>query len=509
MLSTGGGWSQFLKITKAGTQLHIENLTRAGYDAIYEFINKRLVTWQFARKVNGPREIDAVFAATHLDGSIMLHSNVWSELQLWLMQNQLVYKLEELPPYPIKKVVTKLISKIKLYNYQVKAIDFLNQDSSPTKLIGFPPGYGKTIAFLNFLSVRQELACCVMKLGYAEQWRKTIPKILNIRDDEIFFIRSSKSIKHLIGLAKTNTFKYKIILFANASLHAYLKPAKTDEYEMSVGELFRRLGVGILLIDEVHENLHQNYLLCSAIKVPKVIGLSATFDSRDSKVKYFQRLLFPFDDRYDIMLSDPYIDYIETNIYLPFNVMPNASIRGNPAYSQIAFEEWWLKRPVYLKQLLLTLMNCANKGYLNHRKPGQKLMFYAMRLDMVDKIVGLLELADLNLKVITYREGDAYERLLDADIIVTTPIKAGAAVDIPGLITIISLYMTFSMQRVIQMMGRLRRIEATELFYFQLLCPELPKHAQYQQGNKFDIIDSRVKNYHVLHLPQYLTSSRF
>jgi hypothetical protein len=272
---------------------------------------------------------------------------------------------------------------------------------------------------------------------------------------------------------------------------------------MTAEDFMRRAGIGTLVIDEVHEDLHFNYLLCASITVPLVIGLSATLVTRDKKIDKFQKQLFPIDARYDMLMVDPYITYIECQYQFPYNVTPQVTQRGSTAYSHVAYEAWLMNHPKFLIQFLGQLCRLATTTYLNRRKPGEKLLFFAMQNDMCEAIFNALEAyVPSDIKIALHITDSPYSTLLEHDIIVSSPIKAGAAVDIPGLIAVISTYMTASIQRLIQMLGRLRKIDGRDTIYVQLVGADIAKHIGYQTMNK-DIVEERVAEYHAMILPGF------
>lgn len=498
-----------------GTQLKVTGAKQSDLDIIYEFINKKLTTYTMPKGKSRRRDIDAIYALSQTD-HILMHANVAEDLAIALMTYGIPYKIVNHIPHTPKYVDYALQDHIKPRPYQVPAIDFLTSSLGGTsKLLGFSPGAGKTISFLCYLAKVKHMCCGVMKPGYAAQWAKVIPKVTNITADEILVITGSSDIVAAQQQLLDNTFTAKIVLISNKTMQKYLKSYRSStKYLMSPAEFMEKLGVGTLLIDEVHEDLHFNYLLMSSVAVSKVIGLSGTFVSRDSKIMKIQGYMFKAEDIYDLLASNPYISYIEANYSYPYGANPVISERGMTSYSHVRYEKWILENKQYLLQFLATVIKIVDVAYVKRRLPGEKILIYAMRSDMVLAIQDALELAVPNdLKISTYMEGDPYDTLLNSDIIVSTPIKSGAAVDIPNLTTVLSTYITASIQRLIQMLGRLRPIDERETIYVQLVAASIQKQSNYQFMNR-DIVDQRVAKYNVMQLgefsrklPQHLRSN--
>lgn len=493
-----------LKIIVKGTQLRIVAPQHAARDAVENLIFRRYSTFAFRRNKHAAVEVDAVYAQTLPCGDILLHANVLEDvINVLAVSNVSVNVINESCTEAVSTSFS-MRDHIKLRDYQETAIAFLSTASSTsTKLLGFPTGSGKTISYLAYAAQLGKRVALCAKPTYCSQWVNVIPSVTTLTQEDIIFINSSKQISKLQEQLLEDTVNYSVILFSNKTLQSYLKPKNSGRYLMPINDFMTKLGIHSLVIDEVHEDMHFNYLLMASISVPQVVGLSATLVTRDRKIEALQRIMFPIEDRYDILLRDPYIDYIECTINYPYGVEPKATVRGSTAYSHIAYETWLLDNKVYLTQFIGSIYQIVHTSYLSRRQPNEKMLIFAMRRTMCVAIYDALSaiLKD-SLTIALHIEDSEYDTLLTSDIIISTPIKAGAAVDIPGLITVCSTYMTASIQRLIQMLGRLRRIPNRDTIYVQLLAGNIEKHVNYQLMNK-DIVQERTRSYHTMSLPTY------
>jgi len=254
------------------------------------------------------------------------------------------------------------------------------------------------------------------------------------------------------------------------------------------------MKVGNLLVDEIHEDLHFNYSLMCTVSIYKIVGLSGTFFNKDKFIQKVQNTMFPKEAIYDYLVSDPYITYVEATYYTTTPTEIKYSYYNQPTYNHIALEKWIMKNPRRLANYLALLGILVSQSYLNRAVDQQKILIYAASVEMVSYIRDYLEeLVPPNMKVIAFTAGSEYDVILDHHCISATPGKASTAVDIPDLITVVSTYMTASLQKVVQMLGRLRRHTAPTL-YVQLLCGDIEKQVGYQYDNRL-VIDSRVKDY--------------
>lgn len=494
-----------LQLRVSGTQLAIITPGNQERDLLNELIIKKYVTFAFRRnKYSSANEIDAVYSVSTASGNIYFHSAALTDVENLFNTHGVMYTVVIEKLYtPIKASFT-LAESIVVRDYQETAIDFLSDPSKgPAVLLGFPPGAGKTITFIAYAAKKQERFALVAKPGYCSQWLKVLPSTTDLTQKDIVFVNSGKVLIDLQKKIITGEFTATALLFSNKVVQSWLKPTATDKYLMSVEDFMRRAGIGTVVIDEVHEDLHFNYLLCASIAVPKVIGLSATLVTRDRKIERFQQQMFPLSDRHDLLMYAPYIKYIECQYTFPYGMNPIVSQRGSVAYSHVSYEGWLLNNNVMLVQFLGSICQLVTTVYLARRKPGEKILIFAMQNEMCESIHAALEAyCSEDIKIALHITDSPYATLLEHDIIVSSPIKAGAAVDIPGLIAVISTYMTASIQRLIQMLGRLRNIPDRDTIYIQLVGAAIDKHISYQTMNK-DIVEVRVAEYHSMCLPTF------
>lgn len=494
-----------LQLRVCGTQLAIITPGNQERDLLNELIIKRYVTFAFRRnKYSSGNEIDAVYSISTASGNIYFHSAALPDVENLFSTHGVQYTTVIEKPYTPTKATFTLSDSITVRDYQDTAIDFLADTSKgPAVLLGFPPGAGKTITFIAYAVKKQERFALVAKPGYCSQWLKVLPSTTSLTQRDIVFVNSGKVLIDLQKKIIKGEFTATALLFSNKVVQSWLKPTATDKYLMSVEDFMRRAGIGTVVIDEVHEDLHFNYLLCTSIAVPKVIGLSATLVTRDRKIERFQQQMFPLSDRHDLLMYDPYIKYIECQYTFPYGVNAVVTQRGSVAYSHVSYEGWLLNNNVMLIQFLGSICQLVTTVYLTRRKPGEKILLFAMQNEMCEAIFNALEAyCDSSIKIALHITDSPYATLLEHDIIVSSPIKAGAAVDIPGLIAVVSTYMTASIQRLIQMLGRLRKISDRDTIYIQLVGSTLDKHISYQTMNK-DIVEARVAEYHTMYLPSF------
>jgi superfamily II DNA or RNA helicase len=96
-----------------------------------------------------------------------------------------------------------------------------------------------------------------------------------------------------------------------------------------------------------------------------------------------------------------------------------------------------------------------------------------------------------------YCEQDPFENLTEADIIVTTVISAGTAVDIPNLRVVVQTVCISSSVANIQTLGRLRKLVGKDTRFCYLYAENLNKQRQYHQ-RRLELYSARVANHKCL-----------
>ena len=191
-------------LTINGSQLKVVTTDHETVETLHTRIEKRLTTYTFPRGRARTVEIDAIYAVINRD-SIYLHSNTFIDVTTALDTMGLPYKVVRVNPPEPRIVDTQLQAHISPRDYQIKGVNHLLETDTPTKLLGFPPGTGKTISFLYYASKVKHVCCAVMKPNYAEQWVGVIPKVTNLTDEDILHINSASGLikaqqQHLDGI---------------------------------------------------------------------------------------------------------------------------------------------------------------------------------------------------------------------------------------------------------------------------------------------------------------------
>lgn len=278
------------------------------------------------------------------------------------------------------------------------------------------------------------------------------------------------------------------IIIGTNSLKMWLEARSKGavESKFPLYEFYEILGVGLVGYDEIHEHFHTIYLAGIVLNPPKTVEMSATLKPGKSKEfirsRYLER--FPLDKRVNV----PHIKVCKIAFiyYQSINRQFNKYINGLQMYSHNEFEN-----KIYslgLKEEYFAMVYDIYKlGFFKEYERGQRgLIFFSLRkscTDFTEYMRRRMKEDKLPSMVVNrYTGEDKYEDLLASDIAISTPGKAGTAVDLPGLKLVVVTTAIDDRQLNEQIAGRPRRLkdwpDLDPSVYF-LHCQDLNKHNKY------------------------------
>lgn len=332
----------------------------------------------------------------------------------------------------------------------------------------------------------------IIKPMYMDKWKSDLKDILGLSGDDVVMVQGSASLMGLITNARTGTLKAKAIIISNRTLQYWYKAyeesgdCSNQGYDCNPSEFFSVLGVGVRLIDEVHQDFHLNFKVDLYTNVPHSISLSATLKSDDPFLNRMYELTYPKNIRYTGLAYNKYV-----HAYSWIYQVKDAEYKlrttewGSTLYSHNAFEKSIFKNRELLRDYLNMIVNAAKIFFIDKYKKGERLLIYCSSIQTCTAVVERLTQEFENSMIVKrYVENDPYENLMQADISVSTLLSAGTGVDIPGLKTVILTTSISSSQSNIQGFGRLRKIEDKRLQFVYFVCSDIPKHIEYHEKKK-------------------------
>lgn len=368
----------------------------------------------------------------------------------------------------------------------------------------FIPTHNTMIALTSMAKLKYKFVVIVLA-QYVPKWVKDIQEVLEVSAKEILAVKGGDAMKNLTAMTldPKSMDPYKAIVISNRTFDMYIKAYEEygseisqAGYDCAPDELWQKLGIGIRLIDEVHQHFHANFRFDLYTNIKHAYSLSATLLSRDPLTERFQKIAYPPMERY---AEKEIVKYIES-VGVMYRINPRweikTSYRGLSAYNNNAFEDSLLKYKSLSKAFCEMVADQIQAGYIRYYRPGNKCIVFCSTVDMCTHMAKFLQEKFKDKNVKRYVSADPYqEHYLDPDIRVTTIGSGGTGHDIKGLTDLHLTVAVDSPQAVLQAFGRLRKIEDQSTRCYFYTWEDSPKHMNYHR-NKVDLLKQRAKSYH-------------
>ena len=385
-------------------------------------------------------------------------------------------------------------------DFQGPIIDYLVEPGSG-KVVTLQTGRGKTFITLQAIHRIGQRTMLVIKGMYVDKWIEDVNQAFHMGDEDLMVVRGSNHLAALIKLALAGELKSKFIICTSKTMFMYLQSYekfKDDDvgYQIPPEQLYETLGVGVRVIDEVHQDYHCNYRQDLYTHVPKTISLSATLDSDDKFLNRMYEINWPRSTR------APEVEYDRFIVMkcLWYSITEPKKIRHKnimKQYSHVLFEQSIMKHPHMLRNYIDMIASIVMTSFIRVYEPGQKMLIFCATQEMCTLVSNHLSALHPSIKVNRYISDDEYEDLLTADIGVSTIQSAGTAVDIPNLRITLMTNALSSKQSNIQVLGRTRRLkdwpDVTPEFLFTS-AREIDKHRTYTL-EKSQKLDGKILSY--------------
>lgn len=390
-----------------------------------------------------------------------------------------------------------------LHDYQKPVVDFIVKDPKGSKMISMQTGKGKSlVALYSLANVKMRMAVVILS-GYIPKWQLDIAKTHNAKTEDIMVVQGSKSLKALIHMAKEGTLNCKYFMFSSSTMQQYISGyeanplGSVETYGIHPIELFPLLKVGSLLVDETHQHFHAVFKILLHSNVKLQIGLSATLISDDSVVSNVHSVVYPKNTVYDAGELDKYADVYALSYYVPPNLFRGIKTTnyGSNSYSHTAFEQSIAKNLLALKFFCSLIDSTLRDFYIDKYEAKDKCLIFVATVNMATLLTKRYTEMYPDKLVNRYCEEDPFENILEGEIVVTTVISAGTAIDIPDLRTVIQTVSISSSVANIQTLGRLRKLKGNKDTRFCYIYAEnLPKQKQYHY-KRLELFRGRVASH--------------
>ena len=436
-------------------------LTSSATHIIRRFLREVLTTYSFERvyeKGKKPKTIrvkDKEYFIEH-HGVIIFPVGFEKLLREFLQEhNHHLKKIETEDPLPYKGVEFNIKKPWAPRPYQKKGLDKLVPLDVPIILLAMATGLGKTVTSLFMLPEFKTKTMLIMRPGYISQWKKSIASTVDLKEDELLHIVTGNDLR--VVLSKPEDYAHvKIFIISNAIYRLYINEYLSDDefsYDISPEDIFEKLQIGSLYIDELHQDFHFQIRLLSLSFVNRVVGLTATLITTLKPMQRIYEALIPLDRRYDLLEENPYIILINMFYELrnPKGLRDRNSKTG--AYSHMGLESSIMKHG---DSYMAMVYYAYRKIHKERADKGDKCIIYFTGVETIRSFMLFLKEQEPDLNILVFIAGVSKEETTEADVILTTYGKAGTALDIPGLISLVNTISLSSIGANVQLFGRLR-----------------------------------------------------
>ena len=459
--------------------------------------------WDYRRK-RYISETDRVYAFSPSDRRYVMfnrcrYANVMAFLASGGIREQDVVVTTHLPSRGVRERF-EIVDRFTDRDYQLPIIEFGKDPDKSVTVIPVQTGRGKTYMALRIAQILGRRFAILCLATYTGKWLADVLATYKIDESDINVIVGAANIEKAIILAKKGEYDYPVTIFSLETIDSYIKTTELTGTSIShscAADLFKLLGIGLCIKDEVHQHFYQVYRQDTYMNCFKNVYLSATLIPDDEFMKGLFLDIWPMDSRYNNLA---YVKYIDVQA-LQYNIsgIKDYQWQRNKAYSQDQFETTLLKYPDAMDSFLDMIDTEATRLYRNEKVDGDKLLIYADKVAMCNVLAERMRKSYPDLTVNTFNGSDDYSVIQTSDITISTPVKAGAAVDVPKLRRVLSISMSASRMRNEQMLGRLReREDGKDVIYSYVYTPNITKHTEYHNKLK-EIFSNKTKTHVVRH----------
>lgn len=360
----------------------------------------------------------------------------------------------------------------------------------------------------------------IMRPTYKDKWIFDCcddPTGLKVEKEHVLVCQGVQSIYDAYEMGQNGELDAKdirIIIIPTVTLQLFLKEYMNTAATNAVNldDFYDTLGVGLVGYDEVHEHFLLVYLSGIMLNPPKTVEMSATLEPGASKVFIRER----YKERFPIVnrLSIPYIPVVDVRgLYYTIEDKKLAwwATKMSP-YNHKVFEGK-LMREGYHVSYCEMWYNLMERTFLENYEPGQKIIILFATVDMCEFYTNYVreKLSThprfCDLMVSKYNGGDSYDDFIMAEIGVSTPNKAGTAIDKPGTVHMYVTTPIDDQQLNEQIAGRPRPViwDMNPKVWFGH-CMNIPKHGAYL-NSRMHSLKGKVLSFKVATSPYVVRKS--
>ena len=381
---------------------------------------------------------------------------------------------------------------------QERAIEFLKKDYSQ-KFLCLNTGDGKTYCTIAYLTKKRTIPMIFIDLDIlCQQWKNSILKFTDVKEDEIYIISGNKSIDSLMNMSSDKLAKYKFFICFYKTINTIINDNKLEGF-------FKYLDIGTKVYDEAHTNYEAIFKIDCITNCESVYLTATPHRSDPIEDKVFQNMFHSVKKFFSNSNSEKYHNVNVINIDSKPSEADRLACTNKYGFNLIAYSNYILEKKYdyfYDKVINTILLGVILKNGKKNRKTA---ILFSLKSLMNKFAYDLVE--NLNNKGLDYKIGllsedtkkDDKEEVLSSDIIITTDKSFGKGIDVSNLECVICVVPTSSEVKATQMLGRLREVPDREVYYFDIVDNGFQK-IKNQTYKKMKVYREKAKSLHTFNL---------
>lgn len=343
-----------------------------------------------------------------------------------------------------------------------------------------------TITSLAVISDRKERFGIIILPMYIDKWVMDVLSNTNIQSKDLMVVKGLDSIKALKYEHNQNA---KCYIFSSRTLRMMIKNYEEsreefiNDFDMRPIDLIPMLKIGSIIIDETHQHFNSIFKILLHTNVKYHLGLSATLFSDNYIVRRTQRLVYDSENVFKDFEYDRYIDVYALSYTIDPSIIRKIRTTsfGSNKYSHIEFEKSILRNEKLIESYYLIMKEVIDYLFIDEYKKNDKILIFVSTVRMADEILSRLrrDYIHKGFKISRYVEDDPYENLIGSDMVVSTIISSGTAVDIKDLRMVLMSVCINSTVSNFQALGRLRKLSDRDTKFVYIYSDSIPKHISY------------------------------
>lgn len=395
-----------------------------------------------------------------------------------------VIEVKELPPIDPRETTIHPNPKWVPREHQIPVIDYLLHNPRSRKGISLATGLGKTF-IANYSMASLKMVTMIVTASNIAQWVKNVAEQTSIHEsftylDDKDYNNPYKWVRDINAQAKIKGSKLWLLMGSESFYQLANDKVMPDVFICSTttlrefadgGESYKNLpwnyqgflktyGIGTKIVDEAHLNFHAINRIDLRSNVKNNFYMTATFLKSGTAASRIFNTIYPKEMQYGNSDNEPYTN---VTVYAFRGNVPQHFVKRKRGYNAIKYEQYILKRPMWLKQFLDNIvLTEVYTHFVRKRREGEKCLLFFATKDMIFTVRDYLnrELSKYGVVAKEKVGGTPDDVLNDPQyhVYVGTPGGMGTGRDIPKLRTAINFISVDSKPLIKQMFGRLRRL---------------------------------------------------